>query len=139
MLVNLTRLKINNIQEGVRDMNMQKGTSLYLISFFIITLVSYTSCPSVFCQEGEGINAKSLYIYHCTTCHGEDGKGTKRGHELKAPNFADPKWQDTKKDEEILNTITNGKNKMPRWSEKLKPEEIQVLAKYVRKLAPKKR
>ena len=44
-----------------------------------------------------------------------------------------------KKDEEILNSITNGKNKMPRWIEKLKPEEIQALAKYVRKLAPKKR
>lgn len=90
-------------------------------------------------QEGEGINPKKLFEYHCATCHGEDGKGTKRGRELKSPNLADPDWQAQKKDGEILNSIINGKNKMPRWSEKLKPEEIQALAKYVRKLAPKKR
>jgi len=82
---------------------------------------------------------KKLFEYHCATCHGENGKGTKRGHELKVPNFADPEWQSTKKDEEILNSITNGKNKMPRWSDKLKPVEIQVLAGYVRKLVLKKR
>lgn len=89
--------------------------------------------------QDEEINAKNLFEYHCTTCHGEDGKGTKRGRELKAPNLADPDWQAKKKDEEILNSILHGKNKMPRWIDKLKPEEIHALAKYVRKLTPKKR
>jgi len=92
------------------------------------------------CQaQEEGVNAKKLFVYHCATCHGEDGKGTKRGHELKSPDFTDADWQAKKKDDEILNSITNGKNKMPRWSEKLKPEEIQALAKYVRKLTQKKK
>ncbi len=115
-----------------------KKSVIYATSFFAI-LGLYSSFSAVCGQEDKGINAKSLFVYHCATCHGEDGKGTKRGHALKSPNLADPEWQDTKKDEEILNTITNGKNKMPRWREKLKPEEIQALAKYVRKLAPKKR
>lgn len=90
-------------------------------------------------QEGGTIDAKGLFEYNCATCHGADGKGTKRGRELKAPNLADADWQAKTSDMEILNSIVNGKNKMPRWSDKLQPEEIQALAKYVRKLAPKKR
>ena len=111
--------------------------------------VSYTICSLAFFGlhsnftttfgQDEEINAKKLFKYHCATCHGEDGKGTKRGRELKSPNFADPEWQAKKKDEEILNSILNGKNKMPRWTDKLKSEEMHALAKYVRKLAPKKR
>lgn len=111
---------------------------IYITSMCIMAGL-YTGFLPVYGQEGEEVNSKKLFEYHCATCHGEDGKGTKRGHELKAPNLADANWQATKKDEELLNSITNGKNKMPRWSDKLKQEEIQALAKYVRKLAPKKR
>ncbi|MCC7210578.1 MAG: cytochrome c [Candidatus Brocadia sp.] len=107
--------------------------------YFLAVLGLYSGFSPVLGQEGEEINPKKLFEYHCATCHGEDGKGTKRGRELKAPNLADQEWQGKRKDDEILNAIMNGKNKMPRWSDKLKPEEIQVLARYVRKLAPKKR
>ncbi|MBM2833188.1 MAG: cytochrome c oxidase, cbb3-type subunit [Candidatus Brocadiaceae bacterium] len=110
----------------------------FVVSSFVV-LGFYAGTSSVSGQEGEEINPRKLFEYHCSTCHGEDGKGTKRGLELKTPNLADAKWQASRKDEDILNSITNGKNKMPRWSEKLKPEEMQALAKYVRKLAPKKR
>ena len=105
---------------------------------FLIIFCLYSSFSLVWGQEGEEINAKDLFEYHCATCHGADGKGTKRGRELKAPNLSDADWQATKTDVEILNSITNGKNKMPRWSDKIKPEEIQALAKYIRVLAPKK-
>ena len=119
---------------------MSNTRSLFIFAVpFFVTIGMYVSTPPACAQEGEEINPKKLFEYHCSTCHGNDGKGTKRGHELKAPNLADAKWQSSKKDEEIVNSITNGKNKMPRWSDKLKPEEIQALTKYVRKLAPKKR
>ncbi len=107
--------------------------------FFFAFFGMYSGFLAVWGQEEEEINPKKLFEYHCATCHGEDGKGTKRGRELKAPNLADPDWQVKKKDSEILDSIVNGKNKMPRWSDKLKPEEIQALARYIRKLAPKKR
>ncbi|MDN3513817.1 MAG: cytochrome c [Candidatus Brocadia sp.] len=120
----------------IRD-NWKKSTG-YALSF----LSSFCLCfgfSTIYGQEGEEVDAKSLFEYHCATCHGADGKGTKRGHELKAPNFADANWQAAKTDEEILNSVINGKNKMPRWSDKLQPEEIQALARYVRNLAPKKK
>ncbi len=120
-------------------MRNTRNPLIYAISIFAV-LGLHTGFSAVYGQEGEQqINAKSLFEYHCATCHGSDGKGTKRGHELKARSFADADWQSKTTDEQILNSITNGKNKMPRWSEKLKPEEIQALSKYVRKLAPKKR
>jgi len=119
-------------------MGNAKTTFIFVISFFVM-IGLYAGFSPAYGQEGEEINPKKLFEYHCSTCHSDDGKGTKRGHELKAPNFADANWQASKKDADILNSITNGKNKMPRWSEKLKPEEMQALAKYVRKLAPKKR
>lgn len=119
-------------------MSNTKSLFIYAVSFFV-TIGLYAGVFSAYGQEGEEVNPKKLFEYHCSTCHGDDGKGTKRGIELKTQNLADAKWQASRKDEDILNSITNGKNKMPRWSEKLKPEEIQALAKYVRKLAPKKR
>ncbi|GAN33406.1 MAG: cytochrome c [Candidatus Brocadia sp. AMX2] len=115
-----------------------KRAVCYTIFSFVFFCL-YSGFSTVWGQEEEEINPKKLFEYHCATCHGENGKGTKRGRELKAPDLADSDWQAQKKDEEILNSIINGKNKMPRWSDKLKPEEIQALAGYVRKLVPKKR
>lgn len=102
------------------------------VFFAVLSLYAFFSTT-----HGQQNNTKELFEYYCATCHGVDGKGTKRGHALKAPNLADPQWQATKTDEEILNSIINGKNKMPKWSDKLKLEEIEALARYVRRLAPK--
>lgn len=98
----------------------------------------YAGFSPAYGQESAEIDPKKLFEYRCATCHGKDGKGTKRGLALKSPNFADTNWQASKKDEELVNSITNGRNKMPPWREKLKPEEIDALAKYVRKFVTKK-
>lgn len=118
---------------------MRCSITAIFCSMPILLAALLCSGVSVSHAQEEGVNAKKLFVYHCATCHGDDGKGTKRGRELKSPNLADADWQAKKKDDEILNSIANGKNKMPRWNEKLKPEEIQALARYVRKLAPKKK
>lgn len=119
-------------------MSNRRNVFICAISIFaMIGLCDYF--PVAHGQENEQINARDLFEYYCATCHGIDGKGTKRGQELKAPNLSDVNWQASKKDEEILDSIINGKNKMPRWSDKLKVEEIQALARYIRKLAPNKR
>ncbi|MCF6158869.1 MAG: cytochrome c [wastewater metagenome] len=103
----------------------------------ISALIVFSAVFSTASGEGKQVNARDLFVYHCTACHGYDGKGTKRGRALDAPDLSDPQWQAMKTDEEILDSIIHGKNKMPRWSDKLKPEEIRALARYVRLLAPK--
>lgn len=109
----------------------------YMVSFFVLAGL-YAGFSPAYGQEKAEINPENLFEHYCATCHGKNGKGTKRGLALKSPNFADATWQASKKDEELVNSITNGRNKMPPWRERLKPEEINALAKYVRKLATKK-
>jgi len=55
-------------------------------------------------------------------------------------NMKDPAWQKAYTDEVIIRTVTDeiADKKMPAYKDKLKPEEIQAVVKYVRTLAPKK-
>ena len=81
-------------------------------------------------------NVKNVFESKCAKCHGLKGKVTKRGENLGAKNFADLNWQKTITDNEIINAITNGKNKMPSWKGKITQNEIEELVHYVRVLLP---
>jgi len=85
------------------------------------------------------IDYKKIFNNDCKKCHGEDGKGTKRGKKLGAPDFTDGEWQGSVTDKQMINTITNGKKKMPKQGHKLSPEEIKAVVKYIRFFAPKKK
>ena len=82
-------------------------------------------------------DAASLSKAKCALCHGEDGSGnTPTGKALKAKDLRSEETQ-KKSDAEIAEVITKGRNKMPAFAQKLKPEQIQQLVAYVRQL-PKK-
>lgn len=85
------------------------------------------------------IDARRIYNNHCKKCHGEFGKPTERGKALGAPDFTDRIWQLSRLDEQLIDTITNGKGKMPSWKDELTPEEIKATARWVRVLGPKKK
>ena len=48
---------------------------------------------------------RSLYASYCTTCHGSDARGA-RGF----PNLADDDWQWGSTEQDMITTITNGRN-----------------------------
>jgi mono/diheme cytochrome c family protein len=79
-----------------------------------------------------------LFKAKCSMCHGPDGKGFSA---IKTPNFTDPKWQASKKDKEIEDTIKNGKKDtmMKGFGDKLKEEEIDSLLKFIRSLDSSKK
>ena len=84
--------------------------------------------------------AQENFEQRCTICHGVDGKGkTKKGRQLKAADFASPKWQGNTTDQEIVEAITNGipKHKMPAFKDKLTSEEIRALVPYLRTFGKK--
>lgn len=83
-----------------------------------------------------GDNISKIFGRKCAKCHGVNGKATKRGVNLGAKNFADLSWQQSVTDKEILNTIMNGKGKMPDWKSSLSQGEIEGLVHYVRVLLP---
>ena len=82
----------------------------------------------------------------CASCHGEDGKGaTKKGTEMGIKDMSSAAWQKDMTDEKIQKGIENGvdktadgkKQQMDAYKDKLKPEEITALVKYIRGLAGK--
>ena len=85
------------------------------------------------------IDYKKIFKNECQKCHERDGKGTKRGKKLGVPNFTDAKWQASVTDEQLINSITNGKKKMPKQEGRLSPEEIKAMVKYIRFFAPKRK
>ena len=81
-----------------------------------------------------------LFKQYCAKCHGEDGKaGTPRGQKMKARNFTDAEWQSGESDADLIKSVTEGKDDMPPFGQKLTKEQIESLVKDdVRGFAPKK-
>ena len=87
-------------------------------------------------------NGAALFKRHCVMCHGAGGQGdgpaakTLKG---KLPSLADKATMAKLTDEQIHETITNGKKteigNMPALGKRLKPEEITDVVNFVRTLA----
>jgi mono/diheme cytochrome c family protein len=81
--------------------------------------------------------AEATYKAKCAGCHGPDGAGsTPAGKAMKVRDFHAPEVQ-KETDAELTDIISNGKNKMPKYADKLKDTEIKDLAAYVRGLGKK--
>ncbi len=81
--------------------------------------------------------AEATYKAKCAGCHGPDGTGsTAAGKAMKVRDFHAPEVQ-KETDAELTDIISNGKNKMPKYSDKLKDAEIKGLVAYVRSLGKK--
>jgi mono/diheme cytochrome c family protein len=91
---------------------------------FATALAIVLSLPlSAHAQDGA-----ALYKSKCAMCHGADGAKA-AGHDLSGADFQ------KKSDADITAVITDGKPpKMPKYGDKLKPEEIKGLVAYIRTL-----
>jgi len=70
----------------------------------------------------------------CVFCHGEDGAGVASG----TPDWTDPEWQQSRTDEQLIETITNGKDtRMPKFGTTLTADEIRAAIKFVRSFKDK--
>jgi len=84
-------------------------------------------------QPPDQPDGEALYKQKCAMCHAPDGKGYSA---IKTPDFTSPKWQESKTDKEIADTIKNGKpgTPMKSFADQLKEGEIEALVKYIRSL-----
>lgn len=81
------------------------------------------------------VSAQDNYTNRCVACHGADGRGrTKRGLELRSPDFTSPRWQQHHTDDGLRQAIARGipKRKMPAFDTRLSAGEIDELVAYVR-------
>lgn len=83
-------------------------------------------------------NAEATYKAKCAGCHGADGAAnTPAAKTLGVRDFHSPDVE-KETDAELADIITKGKNKMPKYGDKLKDSEIKDLAGYVRTFSKKK-
>jgi len=79
--------------------------------------------------------ARANYQKNCEGCHSETGEGGTvkiDNKQIKVPSIkSDHAMKHT--DEQLSKIITNGEEQMPAFKDKLKPEEIAEMVKFVRK------
>ncbi len=82
-----------------------------------------------FAEEGADI-----FKSKCAACHGPDGKGnTGMGKALKLRDLTSADVQ-KQSDADLVNIVTNGKEKMPKYDGKLTKDQINDVVKYLRTL-----
>jgi cytochrome c6 len=75
---------------------------------------------------------KPVFEANCVFCHGDDGTGkTGPGAALGAHDLTSAAVQ-KRSDSELLQTITQGQNKMPAFGNKLDENQIHELIGYIR-------
>jgi mono/diheme cytochrome c family protein len=99
------------------------------------TRTASPAAPTPAASVDEFARARANYAANCEACHGPNGEGgpvktpTKQ---IKVPSLkAEHAIKHT--DDEIVKMITNGEEEMPAFKEKLKPEEITEMLRFVRK------
>jgi mono/diheme cytochrome c family protein len=83
----------------------------------------------------EFANARANFAKNCEACHGPNGKGGLAKVDKKQIKVPSLHTDHAKKhtDEQLTKMITNGEEEMPAFRDKLKPEEITELVRFVRK------
>jgi mono/diheme cytochrome c family protein len=92
----------------------------------LLCLVLFVATPLL------AADGAALYKANCNTCHGPTGAGdTPAGKMMKAKPLGGADVQKLT-DAEITATIANGKNKMPKFGQKLSADDIKALVAFVR-------
>jgi mono/diheme cytochrome c family protein len=103
------------------------------IDVVVLTVATVLAVVLSASVSAQAQGAADLFKSKCAMCHGADGTGSAIGKKMGAHDFTTAEVQKMS-DANITETITNGKNKMPKYSDKLKPEEIKGLVAYIRSL-----
>jgi mono/diheme cytochrome c family protein len=101
-----------------------KRIGLPLFTFAIALAVVLTLSPLA-----HGQDAADTFKTKCAACHGADGTGSPMGKKMGAHDFTSAEVQKMT-DAELTDTITNGKNKMPKYP----TVDVKGLVTYIRTL-----
>jgi mono/diheme cytochrome c family protein len=103
------------------------------------SLIEEARAPIPLSLAGKGNVAKGKTVYdkNCMACHGSEGKGDGLLGQRLVPPPGDLTATEAKSDQDLLQTIQNGRagTAMPSWKGSLSPEEIQNVLAYIRSLS----
>lgn len=99
------------------------------------TSTPIAAAPAPSASVDEFARARTNYAKNCEPCHQQSGEGglvKVNDKKIKVPSL---KAEHAKKhtDEQITKMITNGEEAMPAFKDKMKPDEIAEMVRFVRK------
>ncbi|MFA6168223.1 MAG: cytochrome c [Gemmatimonadaceae bacterium] len=102
-------------------------------AFFLLGALTLAASTAA----AQGADGKALYEQHCKKCHGVAGKPSD-GIKKMNPKIEtmDAAFFAKKTDADLVKGIGEGKGKMKPFNDKLKPDEMAAVAKYIRSLKP---
>jgi mono/diheme cytochrome c family protein len=88
-------------------------------------------------QPVAAMHAADIFERACARCHGSDGRGglPMVANGPRPIDLRDADWQRTRRDDEIVGAIRDGRGAMPPFHDVLTGSEIAAVAAYVRELA----
>ncbi len=108
-----------------RPLKTRLGIIRTVILFMIMAISLMGIQPAMAGNSGDGAK---LFTVHCAGCHANGGNIIRRGKTLKLKALA-KNHRDTQ--EAIAQLITQGKNPMPAYNDRLSVPEIEAVAAYV--------
>jgi mono/diheme cytochrome c family protein len=116
---------------------------LLLLPAVVFLAIGAASNPSAAPQDAKpakGANpaanrAKEIYGFDCAICHGPNGNGKTdlaKDMQLSLTDFTDPKTFEGKTDDQLIDLIRKGKDKMPGEEGRAKNDEIKAIVQYIR-------
>ncbi|NET31801.1 MAG: c-type cytochrome [Cyanothece sp. SIO1E1] len=100
-------------------------TVLLTILTVLLSLVLIGALPATAADTVEGAN---IFKVHCAGCHAQGGNIIRRGKNLKQKAL---KRYGMDSRAAIANLVTNGKNNMSAYQDRLSPDEIDAVSAYV--------
>ncbi|HKO61550.1 MAG TPA: cytochrome c [Pyrinomonadaceae bacterium] len=91
--------------------------------------------PQTSAAVDEFAATRAIFNENCAKCHGEKGAGGRveiAGREIKVPNLTGEHARKPA-DERLAAKISEGDDEMPAFKEKLTPQQIQDLVRFIRK------
>lgn len=117
---------------------MKQTFSTITAALGLIGLIAFGSFASAD-QNSNSRNTQdstaAIYQKRCASCHGRDGRAkTLKAKFNDARDLTNWQWQEAVSDEQLYNSIMNGRGKMPAFSKKLSEAQVDALVLYVRSL-----
>lgn len=106
---------------------------------FILSLFALAALPAV--GAAQGVDAKAIYLKSCKECHGVLGRPTKAALRKydSLPDFTLAEFFAKKEDKDLLKAVRDGKGRdMKGFKDKLSPEEIEAVTRYIHTLMKEK-
>lgn len=105
-----------------------KNTFLLIYSLILFSLCNLFYIPMVYSQSIEPNQGVEIFTINCAGCHPKGGNIIRRGKNLRWKALQKNGYNSIDSIEEI---VTYGKNNMSAFIDRLTPEEINQVAKYV--------